>query len=93
MSDDPLLTVAEVAVECAVHPETVRRAIRSGRLRAAALGEDGRDGYRVRREWMNEWVDRSARGSELSREASPPQGPRRRPRGRLAVTEGMGKVA
>lgn len=46
MSDEEFLTVEEAAKRMKVHPETVRRWIRSGQMRGALLGSD-RAGYRV----------------------------------------------
>jgi excisionase family DNA binding protein len=45
MFDDRLYTVEEVASGLAVHPETVRKWIKSGELEATNLG--GRAGYRI----------------------------------------------
>jgi excisionase family DNA binding protein len=45
MPDDTLYTVEEVAARLGVHPDTVRRWIKSGELRAINLG--GRAGYRI----------------------------------------------
>jgi excisionase family DNA binding protein len=42
---DELLTVAQVAERLQVNPETVRRWLRTGRLRGVSLGHRG--GYRV----------------------------------------------
>lgn len=59
MSDPPeLLDVADVAAYCSVSAKTVYRAIESGRLRAARLGDGG--AYRIRREWADAWIDDSA---------------------------------
>jgi excisionase family DNA binding protein len=90
MSD--LLTVEDAAGRAQVHPETVKRAIRSGRLRASRLGERG--AYRIREEWFDEWID----GQSVALDASADDRRRgavrgSRTRGRLAVGEGMGKVA
>ena len=45
--DDQLLTVAQVAERLQLHPETIRRWIREGRLKAITLGTD-RSGFRIR---------------------------------------------
>ncbi len=87
-----LLTVEDVAERARVHPKTVKRAIRSGRLRASRLGERG--AYRIRQEWFDQWID----GQSAVRDSSvldPPDiaRPAPRRRGRLAVGEGMGKIA
>jgi excisionase family DNA binding protein len=47
MADEELLTVAEVARRLKLHPETVRRWIKTGRLHAISLGSD-RAGWRIR---------------------------------------------
>jgi putative resolvase len=47
MTDEELLTVHEVARRLKLHPETVRRWIRAGKLRAIRLGSD-RAGLRIR---------------------------------------------
>lgn len=47
MAEDRLLTVAEVAERLRLKPETVRRWLRSGRLRGISLGSD-HAGWRVR---------------------------------------------
>ncbi len=87
-----LLTVEEAAERARVHPETVKRAIRCGRLRASRLGERG--AYRIRQEWFDEWIDaQSVAGG--SSPLNPPDVVRRSPRrrGKLAVGENMGKLA
>jgi excisionase family DNA binding protein len=50
-----LLTVAEVADRCRVHPKTVMRAIARGELEALRLGERG--AYRIRPEDLDSWLD------------------------------------
>ena len=47
MSDDALLTVSQVARRLQLHPETIRRWIREGKLQAVKLGSD-RAGLRIR---------------------------------------------
>ncbi len=87
-----LLTVDEAAGRAQVHPETVKRAIRSGRLRASRLGERG--AYRIRQEWFDDWIDTQAVTVDASANDGRPRvarGPRSR--GRLAVQDGMGRVA
>ena len=86
-----LLTVEDAAERAQVHPETVKRAIRSGRLRASRLGERG--AYRIREEWFDEWIDAQAVANKppgLRPHDGGHRSPRRR--GRLAVGEGMGKL-
>lgn len=47
MENERLLTVAEVAERLRVHPDTLRRWLRSGRLRGVMMG--GRSGgYRIK---------------------------------------------
>jgi excisionase family DNA binding protein len=57
--DVELLTIAEVARRVRVHPETVRRWIRSGRLRGVLPGGD-RAGYRIARADLERFLDRGA---------------------------------
>lgn len=87
-----LLTVEDAAERARVHPETVKRAIRSGRLRASRLGERG--AYRIREEWFDEWIDGQSVAADYS-VLDPRDAVRRSPRrrGRLAVGERMGKLA
>ena len=86
-------TVEDCARRAQVHPKTVLRAIRAGRLRAARLGERG--AYRIRPEDFWAWFD----GSVIGEEQAPLPGvewterSRRRGAGRLVVHEGMGRTA
>jgi excisionase family DNA binding protein len=73
----PLLTVAAAAQLAGVHPETVRRAIRSGALEAA--GYAGKR-PRLRREEVERWLDASGDSGR----ASPNSGAPVRSVGRLA---------
>jgi excisionase family DNA binding protein len=87
-----LLTVEDAAGRAHVHPETVKRAIRSGRLRASRLGERG--AYRIREEWFDEWIDGQSVAVDASADDQRGGVVRSsRTRGRLAVGKGMGKVA
>jgi excisionase family DNA binding protein len=54
MSQDPLLTVDDVAKELAVHPDTVRKWIRNRELEAINLG--GPAGYRIRRSALDRFI-------------------------------------
>jgi excisionase family DNA binding protein len=54
MMDEPLYTVEEVASRLAVHPETVRKWIKNGQLRATNLG--GRAGYRISRTALEQFL-------------------------------------
>ncbi|MBI3978269.1 MAG: helix-turn-helix domain-containing protein [Chloroflexi bacterium] len=53
--EDRLLTVAQVAERLQVNPETVRRWLRSGRLRGILLGD--RAGYRVGASELRRFVE------------------------------------
>jgi excisionase family DNA binding protein len=75
----PLLTVAQVAEVAGVHPETVRRAIRSGALEVA--GYAGKR-PRLRRADVDGWLHLS--GASTVRDSTGPVV--RRPRRRLAAT-------
>ncbi|MCC7370278.1 MAG: helix-turn-helix domain-containing protein [Chloroflexi bacterium] len=52
MDEDRLLTVRECAERLRVNPETVRRWLRSGRMRGVILGGD-RSGWRVPQSELN----------------------------------------
>jgi excisionase family DNA binding protein len=52
--DEQLFTVEEVASRLAVHPETVRKWIKNGQLRATNLG--GRAGYRISRSALEQFL-------------------------------------
>jgi excisionase family DNA binding protein len=54
---DPWLTLDESAAEVKVHPATLRREIKAGRLRHARVG--GRTSIRIRRSWVNAWLEAS----------------------------------
>jgi len=54
MMDDQLYTVEEVASRLSVHPETVRKWIKNGELRATNLG--GRAGYRIARSALEQFL-------------------------------------
>ena len=45
-SDQEVLTVKEAAARLKLNPETIRRWIKSGRIRAVSLGSD-RAGFRI----------------------------------------------
>jgi excisionase family DNA binding protein len=47
MATDQLLTVVQVAERLQLHPETIRRWVREGKLPAVKLGSD-RAGFRIR---------------------------------------------
>jgi excisionase family DNA binding protein len=54
MMDDQIYTVEEVASRLTVHPETVRKWIKNGELRATNLG--GRAGYRISRSALEQFL-------------------------------------
>lgn len=61
MSDDEkLLTVAQVADQLQVHPETVRVWIRSGELEAMDIGGE----YRISRADLNDFIQRRKTGKK-----------------------------
>jgi excisionase family DNA binding protein len=84
--NEQLLTVADVAARCQLHPKTVNRAILRGDLRAQPLGKRG--AYRIRPEWVDEWIDTPR--PRLATVAPQPRPPRPGPRGTLRVTDDMG---
>jgi excisionase family DNA binding protein len=47
MTDEKLLTVAQVAAQLHLNPETVRRWLRDGKIQGIAFGV-GRGGWRIR---------------------------------------------
>jgi len=61
-AEGPSLSVPEVAQVVGLHPITIRREIRAGRLRATGAGNSGR--YNIKRTDANDWW-RSRGGSEL----------------------------
>jgi excisionase family DNA binding protein len=71
----PLLTVAQAAEVAGVHPETVRRAIRSGALEVA--GYAGKR-PRLRREDVDGWLHASAASVARDRTGHVVRAPRRR---------------
>ena len=62
--DSPWLTIREAAPYAKCGVKVLYRAVRTGRLRAARLG--GRRELRLRREWIDRWID-AAVGEEPSR--------------------------
>jgi excisionase family DNA binding protein len=62
----PWRTVEQVAREEAqCGPKLIYREIQAGRLRAARIG--GRREYRIHRDWVTEWLTRSAEPIEVRR--------------------------
>jgi excisionase family DNA binding protein len=56
--------VAQAAAYAGVCEKTVRRAISAGLLRHAVLGK--KRGTRIRREWIDEWIDNRSVGPPSS---------------------------
>ena len=52
---EQLLTVDQVARRLQLHPATIRRWIKSGRLRGISLGSD-RAGWRIRRSELEQFI-------------------------------------
>jgi excisionase family DNA binding protein len=77
LSEEEFLTVEEAAARLKLHPETIRRWIRSGRMRGALLGSD-RAGYRV----PASEVELRLRGQH---QLELPQAPQETPKKRLAA--------
>jgi excisionase family DNA binding protein len=59
MADDRLLTVPEVADRLRLKPETVRRWLRSGKMKGIALGSD-HAGWRVRESEVDRLLNQGA---------------------------------
>jgi len=55
MTQEPpdFMTIKEFAVLIRVHPNTVRRSIRKGRISAFRIGEGDRSGFRIARSEAN----------------------------------------
>lgn len=56
-SDAITLSVAEAAAYVGVSTKTIYRALEGRRLRHACIGM--KKGYRIRREWLDEWITES----------------------------------
>lgn len=85
-----LLTVAQVAKGCQVHPRTVIRAVQAGELRAVRLPIRG--GLRIEPKALDEWIARCSADeppTELTSRRSRGGGGRagRRPSGRLELSD------
>jgi excisionase family DNA binding protein len=61
---DPWLTLREGAEHVKANEATLRREIRRGRLRHARIG--GRKCIRVRRSWLDEWLEQTSTPAEVS---------------------------
>jgi excisionase family DNA binding protein len=57
---DPWLTLQEAAAEGSISETTLYQAIRGGRLRAARVSTRGP--YRIRRSWLDSYLDHAATG-------------------------------
>jgi excisionase family DNA binding protein len=84
VSTEHLLTVAEAAGFAGVSEKTIYRALDSRRLKHARIGQS--KCYRIRREWLDDWIDDSAvevepavSGFAIERPVSPPRTARRGP--------------
>jgi excisionase family DNA binding protein len=67
MSDDEkLLTVAQVAEQLQVHPETVRVWIRTGELDAMDIGGE----YRISRADLNDFIQRRKTGKKRRQDSN-----------------------
>lgn len=85
-----LLTPKEVALACRVSEKTVYRAIATEELRAARLGDRG--AYRIRPEWVEDWVEnRAGKRAPPARRAAPPRARGHRSKGSLVVMPEMGR--
>jgi excisionase family DNA binding protein len=60
-ADDPWLTIDEAAAHARLHPQSLRKAIRDGRLRCTRVNSARY--IRLRRSWVDAWL--------LAGEASP----------------------
>jgi len=62
---DPWLTIAQAAICVHVHEATLRREIYRGRLRHARVG--GQKSIRLRRSWLDGWLEASSTPVEVRR--------------------------
>lgn len=58
---DPWLTLQEAAAELKLSDQTLRLAVSQGRLRAARVNGN-RGPYRIRRSWLDAYLDHAATG-------------------------------
>jgi len=68
MSNDPWLTVEEIAEELRVTVESVRRWLRGGELRGVFISR--RAGYRIRRSELNRFLAARMSGPEAEGKAA-----------------------
>jgi excisionase family DNA binding protein len=62
--DDPWLTLQQGAKHVQAHEATLRREMKAGRLRYAKVG--GRKCIRLRRSWLDSWLEGSVRPVEAA---------------------------
>jgi excisionase family DNA binding protein len=62
--DDPWLTLQQGAKYVQAHEATLRREMKAGRLRFAKVG--GRKSIRLRRSWLDAWLEGSTRPVEVA---------------------------
>jgi excisionase family DNA binding protein len=62
--EDPWLTLQQGATHVQAHEATLRREMKAGRLRFAKVG--GRKSIRVRRSWLDAWLEGSTRPVEAA---------------------------
>lgn len=84
VSTEHLLTVAEAARFAGVSEKTIYRALEARRLKHARIGQS--KCYRIRREWLDDWIDDSAvdvepavSGFAIEHPVGPPRTARRGP--------------
>ena len=70
-ADDPWLTLQEAASEARMCDDTLRQQILKGRLRAARISTRG--AYRIRRSWLDQYLEHAATGGPWP---TPPTRPR-----------------
>lgn len=94
MTLEPLLNIDQAAALSDLSPKTIERAIQRGELVASDLGEPGarRPTVRIEPDELRSWWERRrrARTQHLSASSNRVQS-ESAPRGRLMVTEGMGR--
>ena len=69
MTESPWLTIKEACPVAKVGAKLLYREIKAGRLRAARIG-DRRD-LRIHRDWIDEWLEGSAKPVEIKLVAGP----------------------
>jgi excisionase family DNA binding protein len=74
-TQDAMLTCAQAAQRAGTHVETIRRAVRSGALRAGRVGRSPR----IAPADLDSWLRGSARDEQTSRSRAPRATGRRRP--------------